>query len=147
MHRFLDEGLNINCPTIFHAGVRDQHVPLDLLNTIRGLLKTTVAFHLYDADHAFANTHRPELFQAAPIERAHKLSFKLLHCFNLNPMTKSNRNPVVLGFLSFVWVQAFLDIEEACTLYSSKLTRKNPIFSIYRPKRNLISSIGGSSIS
>ena len=80
VHRFLDEGLNINCPTIFHAGVHDQHVPLDLLNTIKGALEDlpSVVFHLYDADHAFANTHRPELFQAAPTERAHELSFKLL---------------------------------------------------------------------
>ena len=53
------------------------NIPLDLLNTIRGLLKTCrVEFHLYDADHA--KLHRPELFQAAPTERAHKLSFKLL---------------------------------------------------------------------
>ena len=80
VHWLLDEGLNINCPTIFHAGVHDQHVLLDLLNTVRGVLEDlpTVGFHLYDADYAFANTHRPELFQAAPTERAHKLSFKLL---------------------------------------------------------------------
>ena len=30
------------------------------------------------ADHAFANTHRPEPFSAGPTEQAHARSFKLL---------------------------------------------------------------------
>ncbi|MEE2997194.1 MAG: dienelactone hydrolase family protein [Pseudomonadota bacterium] len=80
VQKFLDEGPNIFCPTIFHAGDRDHHVPLELLNEIRDTLEDLpdVTFHVYDADHAFANTHRPELFSAGPTEQAHARSFELL---------------------------------------------------------------------
>ena len=80
VQNFLGEGPNISCPTIFHAGDHDHHVPLELLKEIRGALEglPSVTFHLYDADHAFANTHRPELFSADPTEQAHVRSFKLL---------------------------------------------------------------------
>ena len=80
VHRFLDEGPDISCPTIFHAGDHDHHVPLELLNEIRDALEHLpgITFHVYDADHAFANTHRPELFSAGPTEQAHTRSFELL---------------------------------------------------------------------
>ena len=80
VHNFLDEGPTISCPTIFHAGDHDHHVPLALLNTIRDALEglPSITFHVYDADHGFANTHRQELFSAGPTEQAHARSFDLL---------------------------------------------------------------------
>ena len=80
VQNFLGEGPNISCPTIFHAGDHDHHVPPELLKEIRGALENlpSVTFHLYDADHAFANTHRPELFSADPTKQAHARSFELL---------------------------------------------------------------------
>ena len=80
LHDFLDEGLNISCPTIFHAGDHDHHVPPELLNIIRDALEglPNITFHVYNADHAFANTHRPELFLSDPTKQAHERSFDLL---------------------------------------------------------------------
>ena len=82
VHRFLEEGPNISCPTIFHAGTNDHHVPLDLLNKIRGALEDLpgVAFHIYDAGHAFANTHKSEEQGHSPgaTEAAHARSFEFL---------------------------------------------------------------------
>ncbi len=82
VHRFLDEGQNISCPTIFHAGNNDHHVPLELLGTIRDALEDLpgVTFHTYDAGHAFANTHKPEEqgYSPSATEVAHARSFDLL---------------------------------------------------------------------
>lgn len=82
VHRFLEEGPNISCPTIFHAGDHDHHVPLELLNKIRGALEDLpgVTFHIYDAGHAFANTHKPEGEGYSPgsTEAAHARSFEFL---------------------------------------------------------------------
>ena len=54
-------------------GRSHHHVPLGLLDTIRDALEGLpgITFHVYDADHAFANTHRQELFSAGPTEQAH----------------------------------------------------------------------------
>ena len=80
VQKFLDEGPNISCPTMFHAGNHDRHVPLELLSEIQDALGELpdITFHMYDADHAFANTHRPELFSASHTEQAHARSFELL---------------------------------------------------------------------
>lgn len=82
VHRFLDEGPNIACPLLYHAGTQDHHVPLELLDTIRGALEDVpgVTFHLYEAGHAFANTHKPESLGYAPAatEAAHARSFDFL---------------------------------------------------------------------
>ena len=75
---FLDEGPTISCPTIFRAGDHDHHVPLELLDTIRDALEGLPGIiPVYDADHAFANTHR-QVFSAGPTEQAHARSFNLL---------------------------------------------------------------------
>lgn len=82
VHRFLEEGRDISCPAIFHAGDHDHHVPLALLNKIRGALEDLpgVTFHIYNAGHAFANSHKPEEAGYSPglTEAAHARSFDLL---------------------------------------------------------------------
>lgn len=82
VHRFLDEGPDISCPALFHAGTRDHHVPMDLLDKNRGALEDLpgITFHLYEAGHAFANTHKPEDlgYSPAATEAAHAHSFALL---------------------------------------------------------------------
>ena len=79
IHEFLDEAKDISCPTVLHAGTRDGHVPMDLVDDIRAAVdgRPDIEVRLYDAGHAFANTHRPEYFLDGPTRDAHARTFDL----------------------------------------------------------------------
>lgn len=79
IHEFLDEGQNITCPTILHAGTSDEHVPLDLLKQIDIALagNSNITIHEYDAGHAFAHTERADHYSAEASEQAHGRTFAL----------------------------------------------------------------------
>lgn len=79
IHNFLDEGKNISCPTLLHAGDKDGHVPMDLVNEIAAALDRVpdVEIEIYDAGHAFANTHRPNYFVPDEAQRAHNRTFEV----------------------------------------------------------------------
>lgn len=79
IHEFLDEGKNINCPTIFHMGDRDDRVPEGLPDMVRAAVAGVpdVALHLYEAGHAFANTHRPDYYSQPASRDAHARTFEL----------------------------------------------------------------------
>lgn len=81
IHEFMDEGQNVICPTILHAGTSDEHVPLDLLGTIKaGLAKNpSITIHEYDAGHAFAHTERDDHYCGDASQRAHARTFQLFN--------------------------------------------------------------------
>ncbi|MDA0240452.1 MAG: dienelactone hydrolase family protein [Proteobacteria bacterium] len=77
IHEFLDEGKNIKCQTVFHMGKNDDHVPEELLNKIHAALIgiPNIAIYLYDAGHAFSNTHRPDYYLKEASRKAHSRTF------------------------------------------------------------------------
>lgn len=79
IHEFLDEGGAIGCPTVFHMGDRDDRVPEGLADMVREAVASVsdVALHVYEAGHAFANTHRPDYYDEAASRDAHTRTFAL----------------------------------------------------------------------
>jgi carboxymethylenebutenolidase len=79
VHKFPDEAGNIACPTMLHAGDRDDHVPMELFETIRAALSTNpnISFHLYEAGHAFSNDHRPGFYDPTASDTAHARTFEM----------------------------------------------------------------------
>lgn len=79
IHEFLDEGQKISRPTLLHAGTSDEHVPLDLLETIKSALAGNphITIHDYDAGHAFAHTERADHYSDEASEKAHTRTFRL----------------------------------------------------------------------
>jgi carboxymethylenebutenolidase len=64
----LDEIRLLDCPTIFHFGDADQHVPPEVHQPIAAIAadKPEMDVHLYaGAGHAFFNSFRPQGFDAA----------------------------------------------------------------------------------
>jgi carboxymethylenebutenolidase len=81
IHEFLEEGQNISCPTILHAGTSDEHVSLEVLGDIKEALapNSNITIHEYDAGHAFANTERDTHFVAQATATAHARTFELFN--------------------------------------------------------------------
>lgn len=79
IHEFLDEGLDITCPAIFHMGDKDDRVPDDLPETARETWRTNpnITVHTYDAGHAFAHTERPGYHVPDATRKAHERTFEL----------------------------------------------------------------------
>jgi len=79
IHEFLDEGKNLGCPIILHAGTSDEHVSLDLLTEIKRALSPNlnVTVYEYDAGHAFAHTERNDHYFATAANAAHEHTFQL----------------------------------------------------------------------
>ena len=79
IHEFLDEGQNISCPTLLHAGTSDEHVPLDVLQQIETALAGNphITIHRYESGHAFAHTEREDHFSAEASREAHARTFAL----------------------------------------------------------------------
>ena len=79
IHEFLDEGKNVTCPTLLHAGTSDEHVPLDLLGGIKTALagNGNITIHEYNAGHAFAHTERADHYSAEASQQAHERTFSL----------------------------------------------------------------------
>jgi carboxymethylenebutenolidase len=79
IHEFLEEGRNIECPSIFHMGLKDDRVPEGLSDTARaawdGNPNTTI--HTYDAGHAFAHTERDDYYLPDAAKLAHARTFEL----------------------------------------------------------------------
>lgn len=77
IHEFLDEGKNISCPTIFHMGDRDGHVPPDIADQVRMATADVpdIEIHLYGAGHAFAHSGRPDHYVAEASDLAHARTF------------------------------------------------------------------------
>lgn len=79
IHEFLDEGRNIRCPTVFHMGNKDDHVPADAADLVRAAVTglPDVAVHTYDAGHAFAHTERRDHYVEQAARAAHSRTFAL----------------------------------------------------------------------
>lgn len=79
IHEFLDEGKNIACPTIFHMGTEDDHVPADIAELVGAAVSglPDIAIHLYETGHAFAHTERDDHYSAASARQAHARTFEL----------------------------------------------------------------------
>ena len=79
IHEFLNEGQSVGCPTILHAGTKDEHVPLDLLEQIKiGFAENSnIAIHEYDTGHAFAHTERINYYSEEASQLAHARTFEL----------------------------------------------------------------------
>ncbi len=81
IHEFLDEGKNIACPTIFHMGTKDDHVPADIAELVGGAVSglPDIAIHLYDTGHAFAHSERDDHYSAESARAAHARTFELFN--------------------------------------------------------------------
>lgn len=81
IHEFLEEGQNISCPTILHAGTSDEHVSLEVLGDIKAALEPNpnIIIHEYDAGHAFAHTERDDHYFADAAATAHARTFELFN--------------------------------------------------------------------
>ena len=79
IHEFLDEGKNIACPTVFHMGNKDDHVPQDLPDMMGAAMigMPNIAMYLYDTGHAFAHTERLDHYSEAASQKAHARTFEL----------------------------------------------------------------------
>ena len=79
IQEFLDEGQNIHCPTIVHAGTSDEHVSLEILEGIKMALSSNsnITVHEYDAGHAFAHTERVDHYFGGAAATAHARTFEL----------------------------------------------------------------------
>jgi len=79
IHEFLDEGRNIKCPTVFHMGDRDDHVPADIAALVEASTAGLpgIAIHRYDAGHAFAHTQRADHYVKDACDAAHARTFEL----------------------------------------------------------------------
>ena len=74
IHEFLDEGKNIGCPLMMHMGEHDDAFPVEDRNRIHAALIGIphVSIYMYDAGHAFCNTHRPSHYVAEEARKAHE---------------------------------------------------------------------------
>ena len=81
IHEFLDEGKNISCPTIFHMGTKDDHVPADIADLVGAAVSglPDIAIHLYDTGHAFAHSERDDHYSKDSAEQAHARTFELFN--------------------------------------------------------------------
>ncbi len=80
IHNFYDEGRKIKCPTILHHGDADDRVPADLTQRLTEAIADVphAEVLVYDAGHAFANSHRPEdYYVEAAAKLAHQRTFEL----------------------------------------------------------------------
>ena len=79
IHEFLGEGKNITCPTIFHMGDKDDHVPRDLPELVRAAVAGVpkISIYSYDAGHAFAHTERLDHYSEDASLTAHARTFAL----------------------------------------------------------------------
>jgi carboxymethylenebutenolidase len=81
IHEFLDEGADIRCPMILHAGTSDEHVSLELLNEIKTALtpNSNIIVYEYAAGHAFAHNERSDHYFADAAAAAHARTFGLFN--------------------------------------------------------------------
>lgn len=79
IHEFLDDGRNITCPSVFHMGEKDDHVPQDLADRVQAALIgiPDIAIYMYEAGHAFAHTERLDHYSAVASQKAHARTFAL----------------------------------------------------------------------
>jgi carboxymethylenebutenolidase len=79
IHEFLGDGKNITCPTIFHMGDKDDHVPKDLPDMVRAAVAGVpdISIYRYDAGHAFAHTERLDHYKEQASRQAHARTFAL----------------------------------------------------------------------
>ncbi|MFP6710983.1 MAG: dienelactone hydrolase family protein, partial [Rhodospirillales bacterium] len=80
IHEYLEEGKNVTCPMLFHMGEDDDTFSVEDRNKIHAALigKENVSIHMYDAGHAFANSHNPSHHVPDAAAAAHERTFKLL---------------------------------------------------------------------
>lgn len=79
IHEFLGEGKNITCPTVFHMGDEDDHVPQELPSMLRAALAAIpdITIYMYEAGHAFAHTGRQDHYSELASRKAHARTFDL----------------------------------------------------------------------
>ncbi len=77
IHEFLELGDEIKCPTLFHMGDNDSHVPEELARQIHEAMAGNPNIHIetYSAGHAFCNTHRPKYYVPDACDTANERTF------------------------------------------------------------------------
>ncbi len=81
IHLHLDEGKNITCPTILHMAEHEHAYSKEDGNNIHAALIgiPNVAIYMYDAKHAFANSHRPDFYSQGESAKAHQRTYELFN--------------------------------------------------------------------
>jgi carboxymethylenebutenolidase len=83
VHRMLDLAPQIECPVLFHYGVRDPYIPVERVDEVERALagRPDVVLHRYDAGHAFSNWDAPTFYdeQAARTAWPRTLDFLAEH--------------------------------------------------------------------
>ena len=75
LNLYLDKPLNR--PVLGHFGIKDDHVPPEMLSAAQAALPP-LEVHMYDAGHAFANDARPAAYHAESAELAHRRTVDFL---------------------------------------------------------------------
>jgi carboxymethylenebutenolidase len=78
----LAEVKNIQGKVLGHYATRDTHVSPERVDALEAALKSagvTASLYRYEADHAFANERRPEVYAPAAAELAWKRTLAFLH--------------------------------------------------------------------
>jgi carboxymethylenebutenolidase len=79
----LDQAGSIKCPIMFHYGSRDPYIPPDQIAAVEAAVagRTDVAFHRYNAGHAFANPDAVSMYdaEAADLAWSRTLDFLARH--------------------------------------------------------------------
>lgn len=62
----------LECPAMFHYGVRDPYIPAEKVDEVERAVagRPGVAFHRYDAGHAFSNWDAPSFYDQAAADEA-----------------------------------------------------------------------------
>lgn len=80
IHQHLDEGKNVDCPMLIHMAEIDHTYTPEDGNKIHAALigKANVEIYFYEgAEHGFANSSRPETYNAEVAAKAHERTLKV----------------------------------------------------------------------
>jgi carboxymethylenebutenolidase len=81
LHESLDEIAGLACPTLFHFGDADGHIPAETREAIGGVASGKPAMEMFvyvDAGHGFFNAFRPSGFNAKAHEQSRVRSLDML---------------------------------------------------------------------
>lgn len=77
----LDRVSDLECPTMFHYGDRDDFIPSEMVDEVEQAVagKPGVELHRYDAGHAFSNWDAPSMYQEEAAQLAWTRTLSFLH--------------------------------------------------------------------
>jgi carboxymethylenebutenolidase len=83
VHTMLNLMDRIECPIMFHYGTRDPFIPEDQITAVEAAAagRADVAFHRYDAGHAFSNWDAPSMYDKEAADLAWDRTLEFLDTY------------------------------------------------------------------